>query len=158
MYHSGEAQTSPTLTSSDPISRCRPEYLMDEITSNAVTRSRKRKASSSSAATSSAASNDSRISIGISWGDNRILPISSEMERRHSEMSSMSCTDDGCEIHKNGKEGAGYWPKEPKVQKQSKKTKRKEQDRTSTWNTALEAGQVRSPISHTSQRTSRPSV
>jgi len=41
MYHSGEAQTSPTLTSSDSINRCRPEYLMDEITSNAVTRSQK---------------------------------------------------------------------------------------------------------------------
>jgi len=29
MYHSSEAQTSPTLTSSDSISRCRPEYLME---------------------------------------------------------------------------------------------------------------------------------
>jgi len=139
-YHSGEAQTSPTLTSSDSISRCRPEYLMDEITSNAVTRSQKCKASVSSPATASAASNDSRISIGNSWGDNRTLPISSEMEQRHSEMSWMSCTDDGCEIHKNEKEGAGYWPKGPKVRKQSKKTKRKEQDRTSTSNTALQAG------------------
>jgi len=81
MYQSGEAQTSPTLTSSDSISGCRPEYLMDEITSNAVTRSQKRKASASSPATSSAASNDSGISIGNSWGDNRTLPISSEMER-----------------------------------------------------------------------------
>ena len=44
IYHSGEAQTTPTLTSSDSISRCRPKYLMDEITSNAVTRSQKRKA------------------------------------------------------------------------------------------------------------------
>ena len=106
--------------------------LMDEITSNAVTRSQKRKASASSPATSSAASNDSRISIENSWGDNRTLPISSEMERRHSEMSWMSCTDDACEIHKNEKEGAGYWPRDPKVRKQTKKTKRKEQDRTST--------------------------
>ena len=57
----------------------------------------------------------------------------------------MSCTDDGCEIHKNEKEGAGYWPKDPKVRKQSKKTKRKEQDRTSTSNTALEAGQASLP-------------
>ena len=64
MYHSGEDQTSPTLTSSDSISRCRPEYLMDEITSNAVTRSQKRKASASSLATSGAASNASRISMG----------------------------------------------------------------------------------------------
>jgi len=142
MYHSGEAQTSPTLTSSDSISRGRPEYLMDEITSNAVTcsQTQKRKASTSSTATSSAASNDSRISIGNSWGDNKTLPISSKMEQQHSEMRWMSCTDDGCEIHKNEKEGTGYWPKDPKVQKQSKKTKRKEQDRTSISNTAFEGG------------------
>jgi len=126
MYHSGEAQTSPTLTSSDSISRCHPEYLMDEITSNPVTRSQKRKPCASSPATLSQASNVSRISIGNSWGDNRSLPISSEMERRHSERSWMSCTDDGCEIHKDEKEAAGYWPKDPKVRKQSKKTKRKE--------------------------------
>jgi len=70
MYHSGKAQTSPTLTSRDSISRCRPEYLMEEITSNAVTCSQMCKASASSPATSSAASNDSRISIERSWGDN----------------------------------------------------------------------------------------
>jgi len=147
MYHSGEAQTSPTLTSSDSISCCRPEYLMDEITSNAVTRSHKRKASISSPTTSRAASNDSRISIGNSWADNRTLPISSEMERRQSEMSWMSCTasDYACEIHKNEKEGAGYWAKDPKVRKESKNTKRKEQDRTSTSNTPLEAGQASLP-------------
>jgi len=57
----------------------------------------------------------------------------------------MSCTDDGCEIHKNEKEGAGYWPKDPKVRKQSKETKRKQQDRTSTSNTALEARQASLP-------------
>jgi len=118
---------------------------MDEITSNAVTRSQKRKTSASSPATSSAASNNIIISVGNSEGDNRILPISSEMERRHSEMSGISCPDDGCETHKNEKEGAGYWPKDPKVRKQSKKTKRKEQDRTSTSNTALEAGQASLP-------------
>jgi len=152
MYHSGEAQTSPTLTSSDSISRCRPEYLMNEITSNAVTRSQKRKAYVSSPATSSAACNDSRISLVNSWGDNRTLPISSDMERRHSRISCMSCTDDGCEIHKNEKEAAGYWPKDPKVRKQSKKTKRKEQDGTSTSNTALEAGQASLPdISYLSE-------
>jgi len=67
------------------------------------------------------------------------------MERRHSEMSWMSCTDDGCEIHKNKQEDAGYWPKDPKVRKQSKKTKRTEQDRTSTLNTALEEGQASLP-------------
>jgi len=107
MYHSGEAQTSPTLTSSNSISRCRPEYLMDKITSTPVTRSQKRKAAPSSPATSSTASNNSRISIGNSWGDNRTLPMSSEMERRHAEISWMSCTDDGCEIHKNKKKSAG---------------------------------------------------
>ena len=47
MYQSGKAQTSPTLTSSDSISRCRAEYLIDEITSNAVTRFQKSKASAS---------------------------------------------------------------------------------------------------------------
>jgi len=57
----------------------------------------------------------------------------------------MSCTDDGCAIHKNEKEGAGYWPKDPKVQKQSKKMKRKEQDTTSRSNTALEEGQASLP-------------
>jgi len=57
----------------------------------------------------------------------------------------MSCTDDGCEIHKNEKEGGGYRPKDPKVRKQSKKTKRKKQDRTSTSNTALEEGQASLP-------------
>jgi len=115
---------------------------MHEITSNALTRSQKRKASASSPATSSAASNDSRISIGNSWGNNRTLPISSEMERRHAEMSWMSCTDDGCEIQKNQKEGAGHWLKDLKIRKQRKKTWRKEQDRTSTSNAALEEGQA----------------
>jgi len=152
MYHSGEAQTSPTLTSSDSISRCRPEYLIDEITGNAVTRSPKRKALASLPAISSAASNNSRISIGNSWGDNRTLPISSEMERGHSEMSCMSCTHHGCEIYEKEKEDAGYWPKDPQVRKQSKKIKRKEQDRTSTSNTALEAGQASLPnISYLSE-------
>ena len=60
-------------------------------------------------------------------------------------MSWMSCTDYGCEIHKNEKEGAGYWPKDPKGQKQSKNTKRNDQDRTSTPNTALEKGQASLP-------------
>jgi len=152
MYHSGEAQTSPTLTRSDSISGCRPQYLMDEITSNAVTRSQKRKAPAFSPSTSSAASNDSRISIGNSWGDNRTLPISSEMERRHSEMGWITCTDDGCEIHKNDAEGAGYWPKDHKVRKQSMKTRRKVQDTTSTLNTALEEGQASLPaISYLSE-------
>jgi len=90
-------------------------------------------------------SNESRTSIGNPWGDNRTLPICSEMERRHSEMSWMSCTDHGCETHKNEKEGAGYGPKDPKVWKQSKNTKRKDQDRTSTPNTALEKGQASLP-------------
>jgi len=60
-------------------------------------------------------------------------------------MSSMSCTDDECEIQRNEKEGAGYWPKDPKVRKQCKKTKTKEQDRTSLSNTALEEGQASLP-------------
>jgi len=108
MYHSGEALTSPTLPSRDTISRCRPEFLIAEITSTAVTRSQKRKASASSPATSSAASNDSRISIRNSWGNNRTLPISSEIEQRHAELRWMSCTDAVCEIHKNEKESASY--------------------------------------------------
>jgi len=81
MYHSGEAQTSPTLTSSDSMSRCRPEYLIDEITSNAVSRSQKGKGFASWPAKSSLASNDSRISIGNSWDDNRTLSTSTEIER-----------------------------------------------------------------------------
>jgi len=145
MYHTDEAQTSHTLTSSNSIIRCCPEYLMHEIASNAVTRSQKHKASGSSPARSSAASNDSRILIGNSWGDNRTLPISSEMERQHAEMSWMLCTDNRCEMYKNEKEREGYWPKNPKVRKQSKKTKTKEQDRTSTSNTALEEGQASLP-------------
>ena len=145
MYQSGEAQPSPTLTSSDSIDWCCPENLMDEITSNAVTCSQKCKASASSPATASAPSNNCRISIGNSWGDNRTLPIWREMERRQSEMSWMSCTDDGCETHKIEKQGVGHWPKDAKVPKQSKKTRRKEQDRTSTSNTALEEGQASLP-------------
>jgi hypothetical protein len=139
-----ETQTSPTLTSSNSINCCRPEYLMTEIETNAVTRSQKRKASSSSAPASSPPINDNRISTGNSWGDERTLPIASEMERQHSEMSWMSCTDDECEIHKSDKEGASYWPKDPKVRKQTKKA-RKEKDRTSTSNKALEQGQASLP-------------
>ena len=60
-------------------------------------------------------------------------------------MSWMSCTDNGCEIHKNDNDGASYWPKDPKVRKQSKKSKRKEQHMTSTSNTALEEGQASLP-------------
>jgi len=111
---------------------------MDAITSNAVPRSQKRKAPASMPAPSRAASNDSRTSTENPWGDNRTLPISSEMERRHAEMSWMLCTDDGCETHKNEKEGAGYWQKDPQVRKQSKKTRRKEQDRTLLSNKALQ--------------------
>jgi len=70
IYHSGEAQTSPTHTSSDSISGCRPEYHMDEITSNTVTRSQKCKPSASTPATSSVGSNHSRISIKNSGGEN----------------------------------------------------------------------------------------
>jgi len=80
IYHSGEAQTSSILTSSDSISHCPTKYLMDEITSKAVTRSQKSMASASSPTTSRVASNDSRITIANSWGDNRTLPISGERE------------------------------------------------------------------------------
>jgi len=118
---------------------------MDEITSNAVTRTPKRMASASSKATSSPAGRNSRISIGNSWGENSTLPITTEIGRQHSEMSGMSGTDDWCEIHKNEKQGAGYWPKDTKVHKQRKKTKRKEQDRTATSNTVREEGQARLP-------------
>jgi len=55
-------------------------------------------------------------------------------------MSWTSCTDAGCEIYRNEKEDAGYWPKSAKVRKHCKKTKRNEPGRTSTSNTALEAG------------------
>jgi len=155
MYHSGEAQTSPTLTSSDSISRCCPEYLMDEITSNALTRSQKRKASASSPATSSAASNDSRLSIGNSWGDNRTLPISREMERRHSEMSWMSCSGDGCEIHKNEKEGEATGQRTlrsgSRVRRQREKSRIGLQHRIQP----LRQARPRSPIFHTSQKVSR---
>jgi len=104
--------------------------------------SRKRNTCPSSPAPSTAANNYTRISIGTSWGDNTTLPISSEIEQRHAEMRWMSCTDNGCEIHKNEKEIAGCWPKDHKVGKQSKKMKRKEQDTTPTLNTALKEGQA----------------
>jgi len=118
---------------------------MDEITSNAVTRSQKRKASASWPATSRAATNDSRIWLGNSRGDNRTLPMSSEVERPHCEIRWISCTDDGCEIHKDENEGACYWPNDPKVRKQGKKIRRKAQDRASISNTALEEGQASLP-------------
>jgi len=118
---------------------------MDDNTRNAVTCSQKLKASPSSPTTSSGASNDCRISIGNSWSDHSTLPIASEKERRHTETSWISYTDDGGEIYKNGGEGGGYWRKDPKVRKQSKKTKRKGPDRTAASNTALEEGQASLP-------------
>ena len=60
-------------------------------------------------------------------------------------MSWMSCTDDECEIHKGEKDGASYWPKDPKKRKQTKKAKGKQADRTSTSNAALEQGQALLP-------------
>jgi len=60
-------------------------------------------------------------------------------------MSCLSCTDDWYEIHKNEKEGLGYWPKDPKVPKQSKKKKRKHLNETSALRTALEEGQASLP-------------
>ena len=60
-------------------------------------------------------------------------------------MSWMLCTDDECEIHKGEKDGASYWPKDPKKRKQTKKAKGKQADRTSPSNTALELGQTLLP-------------
>jgi len=60
-------------------------------------------------------------------------------------MSWISGTDDGCRIHNNEKDSAGYLPKDLKVRKQSKKTKRKVPDRTPTSNSALEKGQASLP-------------
>jgi len=60
-------------------------------------------------------------------------------------MSWISCTDDGFEIHNNEKEGAGYWPKDPRGRKQSKKAKRKDKDWASTLNTVREEGQASLP-------------
>ena len=76
---------SPTLTSRESIYRTSPDYLMNKISTNAVTRSQKRKTPPQSSP--SLTSNDSRISIGNSWGDTVTLPIPSEMERRHSAIS-----------------------------------------------------------------------
>ena len=99
MYYE-EGPASPTIHSANSIYRNSPEYLMGEITSASVTRSQKRKATTSVPTASPTNSNDSRISIGNSWGDDITLPIPHEMQRRHSEMSWMSCTDDKCEIYK----------------------------------------------------------
>ena len=96
---------------------------MNEISSHAVTRSQKRKTPPQSSP--SVTSNDSRISIGNIWGDTVTLPISIEMQRRHSAMSWRSCTDDNCEDHKEDKIGARYWPKDPKKRKQSKRARGK---------------------------------
>jgi len=71
--------------------------------------------------------------------------MSSEMERQYSEMSWISCTEDGCTTHKNEKAGAAYWPKDPTVRKPGKKTTRKDQDSTSISNTALEQDQASLP-------------
>ena len=110
---------SPTLTSRESIYRTSPDYLMNEISSRAVTRSQKRKTPPQSSP--SVTCNDCRISIGNIWGDTVTLPIPSEMERRHLAMNWPSCTDDDCEDHKEDKIGARYWPMYPKKRKQSKR-------------------------------------
>ena len=97
---------SPTLTSRESIHRTSPDYLMDEISNLAVIRSQKRKTPPQSSPR--VTSNDSRISIGNTWGDTVTLPITSEMQRRHSAMSWHSCTDDDSEDHKDDKIGARY--------------------------------------------------
>ena len=91
---------------------------MNEISSHAVTRSQKRKIPPQSSP--SVTGNDSRISIGNTWGDTVTLPIPSKMQRRHSAMGWPSCTDDDCEDHKGDKIGARYWPNDPKKHKESK--------------------------------------
>ena len=118
-----QTKHSPTLTSRESIYRTSPDYLMNEISSYAVTRSQKRKTPPQSSP--SVTSNDSWISIENSWGDTVTLPISTEMQREHSAMSWRSCTVDDCEIHKKDKVGARYWPKDRKMRKQSKWAKGK---------------------------------
>ena len=120
---SGNAMTqtkhSPTHTSRESIYRTSPDYLMNEISSYAVTRSQKLKTLPQSSP--SVTSNDSRISIGNTWGDTVTLPIPTEMQRKHSVMRWRSCTADDCETQKEDKVGARYWPKDPKKRKQSKR-------------------------------------
>ena len=114
---------SPTLSSRESIYRTSSDYIMNEISTNAVTRSQKRKTPPQSS--SSVTSSDSRISIGNTRRDTITLPIPSEIERRHSAMSWHSCTDDDCEAYNEDKIGARYWPKDPKQCKQSKRAKGK---------------------------------
>ena len=114
---------SLTVTSRESIYRTSPDYLMNEISSHAVTRSQKRKTRPQS--NPSSTSNDTRISIGNTWGDTVTLPIPSELQRQHSVTSWRSCTYDDCEDHKEHKIGARYWPKDPKKCKQSKRARAK---------------------------------
>ena len=114
---------SPTLTSRECIYSTSPDYLMNEISSHAVTRSQKRKIPPQS--NPSVTSNDNPISIGNNWGYTVTLPIPSEIQRRHSAMSWPSCTDDDCEDSKEDEIGARYWPKNPKKHKQSKRARGK---------------------------------
>ena len=114
---------SPTLTSGESIYRTSPDYLMNEIRSHDVSRSQKRKTPPQSSP--SVTSNDSRISIGNTWGDTVTFPIPNEIQRRHSAMRWRSCTDDDCEDHKEDKIGARYWAKDPKKRKQSKRARGK---------------------------------
>ena len=109
---------SLTLTIWEYIYRTSPDYLINEISSYAVTRSQmsKRPPPRSPSETT----NDSRIAIWNSWGDTVTLPISTEMQRRHSAMSWCSYTNDDCETHEEDMVGARYWPKDPKKRKQSK--------------------------------------
>ena len=86
---SGDTMTrtnhSSTRTSRESIYRTSPDYLMNEISSDAVTRSTKRKTPPQRSP--SVTSNDSGISIGNTWGDTVTLPIPTEMQRKHSAMS-----------------------------------------------------------------------
>ena len=114
---------SPALTSRESIYRTSPDYLMNEISSHAVTRAQKCMTPPQSSP--SITSNDSRISMGNIWGDTATLPIPSEMQRRHSAMSWRSCTEDDYQYHIEDKIGARYRPKDPKKRKQSKRARGK---------------------------------
>ena len=118
---------SPTLTSREYIYRTSPDYLINEISTNAVIRSQKRKTPPQSSP--GIISNDSRISIGDTWGDPVTLPIPSEMERRHLAMSWGSYTNHNCEAHKEDKIGARYWHKDLKTAQAKQMSQRKEEYR-----------------------------
>ena len=127
MYYASDKKPSPALTSYNSILRSSPEYLMNEAASFAVTRSQtsqnpsnKRKNPPQSSPSTSPTDSADRY-----WEDSVISPSRSEQEKKHSETSWGSCTNDDCELHSEEKAEASYWPKDPKKRKQSKKAKGK---------------------------------